>query len=116
MKNVTTKQLEEMFTKYKSKLWSHKEEVLGDDVVRLGDAEQILEDLLSELGCWEKEERLKAGDTIQCSDEEKEQIIADLMKDGYLVFEEFSPIVGKHIIHITKDLKIDLAPDQGGKA
>lgn len=64
MKNVTTKQLEEMFTKYKSKLWSHKE---------------------------------------------VEQMTVDLIGDGYLVYEEFSPIVNKHIIHITKDLKVDLA-------
>lgn len=114
MKNVTTKQLEEMFTKFQSKIWSQREDVMGDDVVRLGDAEQDLMNLLSELGCWDEDQRFKAGDTIQCNADEVEQMTVDLIGDGYLVYEEFSPIVGKHIIHITSDLKIDLAPDQGG--
>ena len=94
-----------MFTKFQNKIFCQGEEVLGEIFVRLGDAEQILEDLLSELGCWEKEERFKAGDTIQCNADEVEQMTVDLISDGYLVYEEFSPIFMKHIIHITKDLK-----------
>ena len=54
-KVVTTKQLEEMYAKYEKKLWSQREDVRGDDMIEIGYAEQFMQDLLMELGCWDDE-------------------------------------------------------------
>lgn len=53
-KVVTTKQLEEMYQKFERKLWSVREDVRGDDMVEIGYAEQFLQDLLGEMGCWDE--------------------------------------------------------------
>lgn len=50
------KKLEEMYQKFEKKLWSAHEDVRGDDMVEVGYAEQFLQDLLLEFGCWDEEE------------------------------------------------------------
>ncbi len=52
---VPTKQLEEMYEKFQKKLWYEHEDVMGNQMVEMGSAEQVLQDLLMELGCWEEE-------------------------------------------------------------
>lgn len=54
-KVVTTEQLEEMYEKFQKRLWHEHEDVMGNDVVELGFAEQSLQNYLVEFGCWEKE-------------------------------------------------------------
>lgn len=54
-KSVTIKQLEEMYTKFEQKLWREHEDVRGDDMIEVGYAEQFLQDLLVEFGCWDGE-------------------------------------------------------------
>ena len=54
-KSVTIKQLEEMYTKFEQKLWREHEDVRGDDMIEVGYAEQFLQDLLAEFGCWDEE-------------------------------------------------------------
>lgn len=54
-KSVTIKQLEEMYTKFEQKLWREREDVRGDDMIEVGYAEQFLQDLLAEFGCWDEE-------------------------------------------------------------
>ena len=54
---VTTKQLEEMYEKYQKKLWREHEDVRGDDMIEVGYAEEFLQELLMELGCWNGEEQ-----------------------------------------------------------
>lgn len=54
-KTVTVKQLEEMYDKFQKKLWSVHEDVRGDDMIEVGYAEQFLQDLLGEFGCWDEE-------------------------------------------------------------
>ena len=56
-KTVTTKQLEEMYEKYQKKLWREHEDVRGDIMIELGYAEEFLQELLMEFGCWDSEER-----------------------------------------------------------
>lgn len=56
IKCVTTEQLEEMYKQFEKKLWSVREDVRGDDMIEVGFAEQFLQDLLAELGCWDREE------------------------------------------------------------
>lgn len=56
-KTVTTKQLEEMYTKYEKLLWKEHEDVRGDDMIEVGYAEQFLQDLLCEFGCWDEENK-----------------------------------------------------------
>lgn len=51
---ITIKQLEEMYDKFQKKLWREHENVRGDDMVEIGYAEQFLQDLLMEFGCWEE--------------------------------------------------------------
>lgn len=51
---ITIKQLEEMYDKFQKKLWLEHENVRGDDMVEIGYAEQFLQDLLMEFGCWEE--------------------------------------------------------------
>ena len=53
---ITIKQLEEMYEKNQKKLWHEHEDVRGDDMVEIGYAEQFLQDLLMEFGCWEEVE------------------------------------------------------------
>ena len=55
-KVVTTKQLEEMHEKFQKKLWHEHEDVMGNQMVEMGSAEQVLQDLLMELGCWDEED------------------------------------------------------------
>lgn len=54
-KTVNVKQLEEMYDKFQKKLWSVHEDVRGDDMIEVGYAEQFLQDLLGEFGCWDEE-------------------------------------------------------------
>lgn len=54
---VTTKQLEEMYEKYQKKLWREHEDVRGDSMIELGYAEEFLQELLMEFGCWDGEEQ-----------------------------------------------------------
>ena len=54
---ITTKQLEEMYEKYQKKLWREHEDVRGDDMIEVGYAEDFLQELLMEFGCWEGEEQ-----------------------------------------------------------
>ncbi len=49
------KKLEEMYQKFEKKLWSEHEDVRGDDMIEVGYAEQFLQDLLLEFGCWDEE-------------------------------------------------------------
>ena len=56
-KTVTTKQLEEMYEKYQKKLWREHEDVRGDSMIELGYAEEFLQELLLEFGCWDGEEQ-----------------------------------------------------------
>ena len=51
---ITIKQLEEMYDKFQKKLWREHEDVRGDDMIEVGYAEQFLQDLLMEFGCWEE--------------------------------------------------------------
>ena len=51
---ITIKQLEEMYDKFQKKLWHEHEDVRGDDMIEIGYAEQFLQDLLMEFGCWEE--------------------------------------------------------------
>lgn len=53
-KTITIKQLEEMYDKFQKKLWHEHEDVRGDDMIEVGYAEQFLQDLLMEFGCWEE--------------------------------------------------------------
>lgn len=53
---ITIKQLEEMFDKFREKLWLKHENVFGDEMIKIGYAEQFLQDLLMEFGCWEEVE------------------------------------------------------------
>ncbi len=55
VKAIPIKQLEEMYEKYKKLLWKEQEDVRGDDMIMVGYAEQFLQDLLCELGCWDSE-------------------------------------------------------------
>lgn len=55
-KTITIKQLEEMYDKFQKKLWREHEDVRGDDMIEIGYAEQFLQDLLMEFGCWEEVE------------------------------------------------------------
>ena len=54
-KVVTTEQLEEMYIKFQQRLWHEHEDVMGNDVVELGFAEQSLQNYLMEFGCWDRE-------------------------------------------------------------
>lgn len=54
-KTVTVKQLEEMYDKFQKKLWREHEDVRGDDMIEVGYAEQFLQELLMEFGCWDRE-------------------------------------------------------------
>lgn len=54
-KTVTVKQLEKMYDKFQKKLWKEHEDVRGDDMIELGYAEQFLQELLMEFGCWDSE-------------------------------------------------------------
>ena len=56
-KTVSIKQLEEMYDSYEKSLWREHEDVRGDDMVEIGYAEQFLEELLMEFGCWDKENK-----------------------------------------------------------
>lgn len=51
---ITIKQLEEMYDKFREKLWLKHESILGDEMIKIGYAEQFLQDLLMEFGCWEE--------------------------------------------------------------
>lgn len=51
---ITIKQLEEMYDKFREKLWLKHENILGDDMIKIGYAQQFLQDLLMEFGCWEE--------------------------------------------------------------
>lgn len=51
---ITIKQLEEMYDKFREKLWLKHENILGDHMIKIGYAEQFLQDLLMEFGCWEE--------------------------------------------------------------
>lgn len=51
---ITIKQLEEMYDKFREKLWIKHENILGDEMIKIGYAEQFLQDLLMEFGCWEE--------------------------------------------------------------
>lgn len=55
-KTVTVKQLEDMYNSYEKSLWREHEDVRGDDMVELGTAEQLLQEELCMLGCWDDEE------------------------------------------------------------
>lgn len=50
---ATSKQLEEMYERFQKKLWSEHEDIMGNQMIDIGTAEQFLQDLLMELGCWE---------------------------------------------------------------
>lgn len=54
---IPIKQLEEMYDKFQQKLWREHEDVRGDDMIEVGYAEQFLQDLLMEFGCWDSEEQ-----------------------------------------------------------
>ena len=54
-KTVTVKQLEDMYDSYEKSLWREHEDVRGDDMVELGTAEQLLQEELCILGCWDDE-------------------------------------------------------------
>lgn len=51
---ITIKQLEEMFDKFREKLWLKHENVFGDEMIKIGYAQQFLQDFLMEFGCWEE--------------------------------------------------------------
>lgn len=51
---ITIKQLVEMYDKFREKLWLKHESILGDEMIKIGYAEQFLQDLLMEFGCWEE--------------------------------------------------------------
>ena len=51
---ITIKQLEEMYDKFREKLWLKHENILGDEKIKIGYAQQFLQDLLMEFGCWEE--------------------------------------------------------------
>lgn len=51
---ITIKQLEEMYDNFREKLWLKHESILGDEMIKIGYAEQFLQDLLMEFGCWEE--------------------------------------------------------------
>lgn len=55
-KNITTNQLEEMYEKYTQYLWKDSEDVLGNDMIEVGYAEEYIAERLREFGCWCKEE------------------------------------------------------------
>ena len=54
-KTVTVKQLEDMYISYEKSLWREHEDVRGDDMIEVGYAEQFLQDLLGEFGCWDED-------------------------------------------------------------
>lgn len=54
-KTISIKQLEEMYDKFQQKLWREHEDVRGDDMIEVGFAEQFLQELLMEFGCWDSE-------------------------------------------------------------
>lgn len=54
-KTVTVKQLEELYDKFQKELWREQEDVRGDDMIEVGYAEQFLQELLMEFGCWDRE-------------------------------------------------------------
>lgn len=51
---ITIKQLEEMYDKFREKLWLKHENILGAEMIKIGYAQQFLQDLLMEFGCWEE--------------------------------------------------------------
>lgn len=55
-KGITSKNLEEMHSEYSKQLWRNKEDVRGDDMIEIGHAEQMLQELLYEFGCWGEKE------------------------------------------------------------
>lgn len=71
---ITIKQLEEMFDKFREKLWLKHENVFGDEMIKIGYAQQFLQDFLMEFGCWEE------------ADDNKEDQIQELkdLKDNAL--------------------------------
>ena len=44
-----------MYDSYEKSLWREHEDVRGDDMVELGTAEQLLQEELCILGCWDDE-------------------------------------------------------------
>ena len=52
---ITTKQLEDMYDSYQKSLWREHEDIRGDDMVLLSDAELFLQEELYLLGCWDDE-------------------------------------------------------------
>ena len=54
-KTITTKTLENMYERFQNKIWHEHEDVMGNQMVEMGTAEQILSDFLLELGCWDDE-------------------------------------------------------------
>ena len=56
VKAVPIEKLEEMYTKYRKYLWRESDNVRGDDMIEIGYAEQFLQDLLAEFGCWDRED------------------------------------------------------------
>lgn len=55
-KNVTIKQVEDMYDSYEKSLWREREDIRGDDMVLLSDAISLLQEELSLLGCWDDDE------------------------------------------------------------
>ena len=51
-----TKKFQEMLRTFQKKMWENHEEVCGNDMIEINSAENILENLLYEFGCWSDEE------------------------------------------------------------
>lgn len=58
---IRIKELEEMYEMFKKKIWARHEDVCGDEMIELNSAEEVLFNLLSELGCWNEEKIYKEG-------------------------------------------------------
>lgn len=58
---IRIKELEEMYEMFKKKIWVRHEDVCGDEMIELNSAEEVLFNLLSELGCWNEEKIYKEG-------------------------------------------------------
>lgn len=54
--NIERSQLVDLYDRFQKKVFAHQETVLDEDMINTGTAEQILCDLLCELGVWDEGE------------------------------------------------------------